>query len=236
MRTHLISFGDDKYTEQKKFLKKTAEISGFFDEIDIYSPDDIDDEFYSAFYAPLAYSRGGGYWIWKPYLIRKALDKIRNNDVLVYCDAGCMINREGKDRFKDYLKLLKTSETGTLDFELPHKEFQYTKQEVFNHFHTPAEVILSNQLMATVIMLRKCKHTQMLVHKWYETILTNVYLFTDEKVTRQHPGFIDHRHDQSVFSVIRKTHGANIIPDETYFLDFIKDGKASPIWATRLKG
>ena len=235
MKKYLISYGDSNYAIQKEFLRETATASSFFDEIIIFNPEDIDHSFEEHIHDITLHGRGGGYWTWKPYFVKRILDQLDENDILTYCDAGSMINGIAKTRFEEYMGLLQSSLTGTLDFELPFKEFQYTKQEVFNYFNTPTSVVNSNQLMATVLILKKCAHTDMIVGHWYNTVLENLFLFTDEKNGTQHLNFIDHRHDQSIFSVIRKTYGANIIPDETYFLDFLREGRGFPFWATRLK-
>src|SRR5215213_3713498 len=31
---------------------------------------------------------GAGYWAWKPYFVLQALERIEENDILFYCDAG----------------------------------------------------------------------------------------------------------------------------------------------------
>jgi hypothetical protein len=220
MKKYLISYGDFNYTLQKEFLKETAVSSGFFDDIRIFSPEDIDPDFIQQVYRHVKGGRGGGYWVWKPYFIKLVLDRIEQGDILIYVDAGCMINGTARDRFDEYISSVDASKTGTLDFELPFLEFQYTKQEVFSYFSCTDEIIHSNQLMATILIFKKCSHSSLLVNKWYDTVMDDFSLFTDEKVMPSREGFIDHRHDQSIFSVIRKTYGANIIPDETYFLDF----------------
>jgi len=236
MKTHLISYGDEKYALQKEFFEETALVSGFFDEVMLYGPHDIDAVFYEQFQIFLHQPKGGGFWIWKPYLIKKVLDNLPENDILIYCDAGCMINSRGKERFRQYMSLLMESDKGCLAFELPHKEFEFTKQEVLDYFSASPEIVNSNQLMATVILLKKSDYTTFLVNKWCEVLYDKPLLFTDDKTRSiQNEQFIDHRHDQSVFSVIRKIYGAEIIPDETYFLDFIREGQAYPFWAVRLK-
>lgn len=236
MRIHLISYGDAKYASQREFFKETALASSFFDEVTIFSPEDIDPMFKAHFGYVLNQRRGGGYWIWKPYFIQRELESLSDNDILIYCDAGCMINSGGEKRFKEYIELLRNSETGCISFELPHKEIEYTKQEVFDHFDASETLIHSNQLMATVVMLRKCPHTTLLINKWYAALCENPLLFTDDKDdATQDKEFIDHRHDQSIFSIVRKTYKSEVIPDETYFLDFIREGQPYPIWATRLK-
>jgi hypothetical protein len=236
MNIHLISYGDANYTLQKEFLRETAIASAYFDDIRIFSPADLDADFVQQVYRFVKGSRGGGYWVWKPYIIKLALEALQEGDILIYVDAGCMINGKARERFQEYISMVSSSETGTLDFELPFPEYQYTKQEVFSYFNSGNAVIHSNQLMATILIMRKCSHSSMLINKWYDTLMDDFSLFTDEIVMPGREGFIDHRHDQSIFSVIRKTFGATIIPDETYFSDFLKDGQGSPIWATRLRG
>ena len=236
MKIQLISYGDARYALQKEFFKQTALASSFFDEVTIFSPEDIETTFSNHFEKILNQRRGGGYWIWKPYFIQRVLETLADDDILIYCDAGCMINSSGGPRFKEYVDSLTKSETGCISFELPHKEIEYTKQEVFDYLETPEDLVISNQLMATVIMLRKCTHTTMLVNKWYAVLCEKPFLFTDDKEnSTQNAEFIDHRHDQSIFSIIRKTYNSEIIPDETYFLDFVREGQPYPIWATRLK-
>lgn len=236
MKKHLICYGNDNFATQKEFFRESAVASSFFDEITVFGPENIDDEFANQVGETLKQSRGGGYWLWKPYFVKKVLDRIEDDDILIYCDSGCMINANGGKRFNEYIDMLVSSETGTIDFELPHKEYEYTKKEVFDYFNSSDEVINSNQIMATVVLLRKCDHTSMLVNEWYKTACDNPFLFTDELIIRpQHKNFVANRYDQSVFSLIRKQRGANIIPDETYFLDFVREGQQFPIWATRIR-
>ena len=48
--------------------------------------------------------------------------------------------------------------------------------------------------------------------------------------------FLEHRHDQSIFSLIAKKNNFFVIPDETYWNpDWNVSGKNYPIWATRLR-
>lgn len=235
MKIHLATYGDERYTQLKDDFIKSAKASSFFDEIHSCSHLDIAPEFYKKVYEPLMTSRGGGYWIWKPYVVKLVLDSIQDNEILVYCDAGSHINSNGYQRFSDYIKMVQTSPTGSVDFGLYWREYQFTKQEVFDFFESPPQIINSGQLVGGILIFRKCAHSTMLVNKWYDTAINHSFLFTDEKTRQQHDGFIDHRHDQSIFSVIRKTYGANIIPNETFFHDYQRDGQKYPIWATQLK-
>ena len=35
------------------------------------------------------HKKGHGYYIWKPYLIQKTMNKMNDGDILLYSDAGC---------------------------------------------------------------------------------------------------------------------------------------------------
>ena len=68
---HLISYGDDLYINSKKRIYLEANNSGWFNSITVYGPEDIDDAFKERFHTILNKKRGGGYWLWKSYFIKK---------------------------------------------------------------------------------------------------------------------------------------------------------------------
>lgn len=237
VRIHLITYGNDLYKKQRVFFRKLAENARFFDKITVFTPRNLDKKFRNKFQSVLQLSKGAGYWIWKPYLLKRMIGQIPHNDILIYCDAGCLINGEGRRRFTYYIERLQHTPTGSLAFELPYKEYEYTKREVFNYFKCEKDIKISNQLVGGVLLFRKCNHSNNLIDTYFNVLQDNVLLFTDEKNRDiQDEKFIDHRHDQSVFSIIRKQLGTDILPDETYFTDFLNDGLKYPIWAARMKG
>lgn len=235
MKIHLISYGDENYASQKEFLKESALSSKLFHQVKLYDTSDLDQNFSEQFESILKNTKGGGYWIWKPFLVNKYFQTLPKDDILLYCDAGCMINPRGAKRFHEYVELLIQSNSGSLAFELPHLEIEYTKQEVFDYFGADYAVMNANQLVGGIFFLRKCAHARELVDEWIQTLYNNPLLFTNDKNgVQQQQQFIKHKSDQSIFSVIRKTLGTAIIVDETYYLDFLREGQDYPIWAARL--
>lgn len=90
MANIFISYGDDKFRKSLAQIKKEAKGVGIFNKIITYSPRDLPDYIKSS---PLfLFPKGGGYWIWKPYIIYKALQSCQENDVIYYADAGCTLN------------------------------------------------------------------------------------------------------------------------------------------------
>ena len=237
MNINLISYGNEKYAFQREFFTRNALASGFFDTLTVFNPGDLDSDFKEQYKDILSISRGAGYWIWKPYLVKKMLESLPDGDILIYCDSGCIINRRAKKRFRDYINVLINSETDSLGFELNHQEEDYTKAEVFDYLNSSELMKQSKQLIGGILFFQKSLRSIKLVERWNELLKLEPLLFTDEfNPEMQSPDFKGHRHDQSIFSLIRKTYGTAIIKDETYFDDFVREGQPYPIWATRLTG
>jgi hypothetical protein len=235
VKIHLITYGNRQYKHQRILFKHLAEDSKFFDSIKVFTPFDLDKKFKIYFENILSIQKGNGYWIWKPYLLKKTMELLADDDILFYCDAGCLINKLGKERFYYYIGRLYGSKTGCLSFELPYKEVEYTKQEVFDYFKCDDKIRTSKQLVGGVLLFRKCPHSISLINSFYTTLYDNPLLFIDKRdFNIQDKQFIDHRHDQSVFSIIRKQFGTDLLADETYFNNFLEDGIKYPIWATRI--
>ena len=235
---HLITYGNDNFKNAKVRLCQEATNTGWFDTITSYGPDDLNNDFKEKFKDILNKSRGGGYWIWKSHIIKQKLNEINDNDILIYLDAGCSINPKGKKRFYDYIEIINNSDEGIISFQLDHIEKFWTTTEIFNYFNIGLdhEIANSGQIMATVRIMKKNKNLINMIDKEIKALYDNPLMFTDHFNNKQHPGFIDNRHEQSVFSIIRKLHNPILIEDETYFKSFGSEESLNyPIWATRFR-
>jgi hypothetical protein len=236
---HLITYGNNYYNNSKKRLYNEALSSAWFDAVTLYGADDLDDEFKLNFKDILREQRGGGYWIWKPYIIKKHLDKIQDDDILIYLDAGCSINKNGVQRFKDYINMVNNNDAGIISFQMDHIEKKWTTSEIFQYFNIEenSEVKNSGQVIGGIQIIKKNPNSIKLINLWNEVLYTNPLLFTDYyNNNNQQSYFKDNRHDQSIFSIIRKLHNSIILNDETYFEPFGNEESLKyPFWATRLK-
>ncbi|MWB94513.1 hypothetical protein GON26_09065 [Flavobacterium sp. GA093] len=84
----LVNYADKNYTKSQKINTKSAIKIGCFEEVISFSPNDIDECFYNKNKNILDKKRGNGYWLWKPYFIKKALQNIKEGELLFYCDSG----------------------------------------------------------------------------------------------------------------------------------------------------
>jgi hypothetical protein len=233
---HLITYADNNYETAKHRICQEAKNTGWFDTIKGFSPNDLSEDFKNKYSNILKFKRGGGYWIWKYDIISQTLNKINNNDILIYLDAGCSINPLGKKRFREYIHML-NDDNPIISFQLSHLEYKYTTKEIFDYFNVlhDKSITDSGQILATVLIMKKNDNLTKLIELWSKTLYDNALLFTDYyNNNNQNIGFIDNRHEQSVFSVIRKMNNPLLLKDETWFTPFgNKESLNYPFWATR---
>src|SRR6266568_1851483 len=84
----LINYANNIFQESQKLNTKTGKEIGLFDEVISYSPLDIDKNFLDKNKNVLKQKRGNGYWLWKPYFIKRGLETLKDGDFLFYCDSG----------------------------------------------------------------------------------------------------------------------------------------------------
>ncbi len=211
-----INYADLKYRKTQRFNSATAMHKGKVDKVISYAPKDIDALFRNKNKKILERKRGNGYWLWKPYFIKKTLDELKENDYLVYLDAGAFyINN-----VKYLIEQMEEDHQYIMAFELPFKESWYTKRDIFVYMDCDeAQYTETNQRMATMIILKKTKMSMRFVDEWL------YYCQQDEIITDAHNhmgksnyrGFVDNRHDQSIFSVLSKKYGIKSYRDPSQF-------------------
>jgi hypothetical protein len=243
MKKYFLSFCDSKYNRTLERIKMEAINMNIFDEILCYNETIFDEDFTRNQGNFIKNNkRGYGYWIWKPYLILKTLKEMNENDILVYVDGGCTLNKNGIKRLNEYFEIITNSKYGILSLQLNQIEKMWTKMDLFVELKCKEEKFMdSNQLLATTIIMRKCNHVLNIFEKALEICSKNNYHFIDDSpsISPNDRIFNEHRHDQSILSLLRKKYGTDVISDETWCKQAWSlcevDGTNFPIWATRKK-
>ena len=118
-----------------------------------------------------------------------------------------------------------------------HLETFWTKGCVFDYFNA-RNFSESGQFAATHILFRNDIRSRTFTKLWSEIAENNLHLITDEpSTTANFPEFKEHRHDQSLFSLLLKSrffNGVYVLPDECWAENF-NTIILNPIWATRNK-
>ena len=217
MSIHFISYGDEKFKDSRERICKEAENTGWFSIITCYTNNDYSLDFYNQNKEILDNKIGGGFWIWKPYFIKKHLDLINDNDYLVYLDSGCSINKNGYKRFNEYLDIVKNHNTGIIAFQYTNNYFtekNWNTNEIFDYFNVKDNKKITDtfQILATVKILKKKKTLIEIINKWNNVITDNIRLFTNNYNKNQDKSYFkDNRHDQSIQSVIKKIYNCPIV-------------------------
>jgi len=204
-------------------LKKQASASNFYDLIKVITPDDFDYETKLKVKKFMKDNkRGYGYWFWKPFFLSKILKEINYGDVVHYIDIGCHINKAGSKRFYEYLDFLNDKNRWLLAFQYHvenikfsdeiefqnREEFKYTKSDLLDYFNSldVDEITITPQFWAGSFFIKKHPESEKFINNWNKVFENNFHLIDDtpSKIPNL-PGFIENRHDQSVFSLLCKT-------------------------------
>ena len=245
---HFITYGNHRFKESKNRLLKEAQDFGAFKTITGYGPEFMSREFIEKFKTILSLPRGGGYWIWRPILLLQKLNEINDGEYLVYLDAGCKLNPYGKKRFYEYIEMLKESHYGIISFQMSGKlgagnlerENVWTNTEIFKYLNVPinGEFGNSGQYLGGILVMKKNQHLLKIINLLIKALYDDPLMYTDHYTQNQHPQFKENRHEQSLFSLLRKIHGSIVLDgDESFIVPF--GGQQSmkyPFWASRIKG
>ena len=236
----LVSFADKRYRNSLKRLEQQTRHFPF-DERYFLTQDDCLTREYWRRLKPWLYRRGYGFWSWKSSIVKDFLCRLDDGDMLFWSDAGLFWN--GTDeailRFEKYIAKL-SGDNDILVFEQPTIEQEWTKGDVLETLgvYNIDRICKSTQFLGGLFLIKKTDRTVELIDRLVDLCDIRKELITDKRsIVPNKEGFIEHRHDQSIFSVLVKTYPHVEIP---YQETQVKDGnwdalKDYPIQARRLK-
>lgn len=212
----LINYANDLFQKSQKINSQTGKDYGLFDKVISYNPKDVSNEFKNLNREILVHKRGNGYWLWKPYFIKKALEDLDWGDFLFYCDSGSYFINP----VTDLISLSLEKQLDIIPFELPYPESNWTKRDAFILMDCDREeYTLTKQRLASFVLIRKSPTSIAFTNDWLnfaqdKRILTDI---ENECGQENYPDFIDHRHDQSIFSLLTKKYSLTAFRDPSQF-------------------
>ncbi|MES2214421.1 MAG: hypothetical protein V4485_00160 [Pseudomonadota bacterium] len=197
-RNWLISFAEGLAHESNQNFLNASSINKGFDNIITYGPKDIDQKYYEQHKDILSQKRGAGYWLWKPYLIKKTMSLMAEGDVLFYVDTGATL-LTNTDFF---INQMDKAEASVLLFKSYHKNERYTKRDTYSLMGMDEKYRDYPQIGATFIILRKSKRSEAFIDAFLK-YCEDPQILTDSKSTLgEYEDFIDHRNDQSIITLL----------------------------------
>lgn len=237
-RIGVITFGDGstQWKQASRRLVKNAMKTGCFTKAKFFRLTDLKEVLSSDEIRYCRNERGFGYWLWKPAALILFASRNHNLDLIMYVDSGTILNLnpETINKFEDYLEM--ANKQGLFAFQTNHIERNWTKNDLLQKF--PQEFWGSNQFLGSPI-IAKPEEIINLCTRWLEIGRLENYHYIDDSPSNSanSMGFIEHRHDQSILSLLLKERQI-VGPDqsETFFSDWIREGSSFPIWNMRHVG
>jgi hypothetical protein len=209
MKTHLLIYGTQNYTNAINSLIKSSK--NFFDEHHVFGPSDIDEDFYKKNQNILDLKKGAGYFLWKPYIIHETLKKVNDGDIVFYVDAGNIFindptfiyeklqenngiilfdNRDGMQNGESAQNFISCKKDSFVLMDCDTDEYIFGK-----HLNASYQIYSKNTFTIEFVdqYLNLCKNKQ---------ILTD----TSNEYGDNYNGYHEHRHDQSVLSLLAIKH------------------------------
>ncbi len=201
---YLISYasGNEVFFQNQNALAQSALNRGF-DFTFNYRKSHIDKGFYEKNKEILDDKIGGGYWLWKPYVILKTMEEAPEGSIIVYADSGSIFTGSIMPILKHLEKcdgiLYRYSEDAfaTTDKIIDPQVAEELKAAEYPDFKT------KKHLWAGFIVLRNCAATREFVKQWLE-LCTN-------------PNFIKgygkgwHLHDQALLNIMFLKNPGNLV-------------------------
>lgn len=219
----LVTFSDSRlFRSRTRFVKETTNLN-FYDQIIALEENDLAPDFIEKFGNQLNSGvRGFGYWVWKPQVLLQVLETLDVGDVLQYADVGFSVNPLGLNRLNDYFERARNAKTGIVGFqgrrpelpmvddgrELPTwPDREWTKGDLFDYFGVrdiPA-ITDTPTVQAGLLFVRKSPIAEKILRRWLDVYSHDFHLADDSpSISPNLDGFREHRHDQSIFSIVAK--------------------------------
>ena len=221
MSIHFLSFGNKKYKNSIIRIGNEIQSINMVNYIHTYNEDDLMNitEFWEKHKNfVLSNERGYGYWLWKSFLTLKTLDEMNEGDILIYADAGCEILVNNKPQFENLINLAKSDKSGFISFEMRcNIEKKWTKSDLFDYLNC-FDLKDTPQLHATYFVVKKCEKSMDIVKQWYN--ISSIYSLLDDTPSKipNDVVFNEHRHDQSILSLLRKKYNTMIIKENDFHI------------------
>jgi hypothetical protein len=203
---HLANYATPRFFQVRDDLTASARRHGVesifsFEERDLHGT-----EFYLTNRNILDEICGAGLFAWKPFFILQALGKISEGDVLFYCDSGSLFLESPAP----LIQLANEEEKGLVVFDTrPLSNSQFTKRDCFVAMECDrAEYWDAPQVIATILVMRKCKWVCEFMEEWLSFCLDRRCVSDDSNTLgfENLEGYLQHRWDQSILSLLVRKH------------------------------
>ena len=199
-----------------RYLVEDVRRLNLFDKIYGLGPEDLDETFWARHGAFVrAHARGYGFWIWKPFIIQRCLRAMRDDDILVYSDAGAIVRPEDgvRARLEGQFRKIYQWPVGLGSGGATRDSRIYCKADAFAALGVrDATERALFQYAANRLICRKHPAAMRVIDLWARLAWEQHYHLFDNGPSGlpNYPTFKEHRHDQAVLSILMQRYGGNV--------------------------
>ncbi|WP_176085163.1 hypothetical protein [Martelella sp. HB161492] len=222
----VVSYATENFSQAAALLKKSSKHFGVHD-VRVYGPGDaVIADLRRAQPEIMAQPRGAGYWLWKPFIIADVLSKVPDQEFVLYLDSAmtfvgdpsCLTRALGSDDICLFQQYPAFSARMSM----------WTKRDCFVALDADTEEYWSSvQLAASFQLYRAGARAREFVSALGVACCDRRAL-TDESNQLGKPNlpdFVDHRHDQSVLTILAQREGVRLLPDPSQFGPWCSEDK-----------
>lgn len=183
---------------------------------------------YKLYHSTLDLPRGGGYWLWKPFIIKEALKEVNIGDIVIYADAGIEIIGDLSPLLNLALQkgiLLFAGHYDDIGSPGPNICSKWTKRDCFVFMDSDEPRYYQSQMLdASFLVLVKTEKSVAFIREWF-LYCSQPQLLTDQPNVCGCPNlsdFIEHRHDQSILSLLAARDGIELFRHPSKYGNHLK--------------
>ena len=201
---YFLVYNDNTHTQHIIKLLNSVKMYGKDFNIIVFDKANINKNFIKNHKNILSLKRGGGYWLWKPYIINDTINKINNDDILFYIDSQYYFIEEFTNLFFDYMKthdcLIFKNKPNDNIFYMKN----WCKMDVICKYNMNDKIFNNNveDCWAGCIILKKNDNTIKYVGEWLNMCCDYENITDSPSKLKNNSYYMEHRHDQSLLSII----------------------------------
>jgi len=185
---HFITFANTSYMKPDRILEQARSFN-IFTSIKALNEQDIPDYINQHSEFIQRNKEGYGRFIWKPKIIFDKLLSMDDNDILLYCDAGCHLNVKGIARFIEYLKMFETKDVLAFLTTDAYKVNHFVKNDAVMSYYPELHRRLRQYMYAGVVFLKKTPCSIRMIHDWLSLCQTYNFLDSSKSVRYKDPSY-----------------------------------------------
>jgi hypothetical protein len=170
-------------------------------------------------------TRGFGFWQWKTLIILDAMSQVKEGDFILYSDSGSSIVSSLDYIFKDCEQndiTLFDNRDGNYE-RTTHKNINWTKRDCFVLMNCDSKEYYNAPQVDAAYQLYKKSDKSLSFLNEYNEYCNNENIISDlPNITKENlPEFIDHRHDQSILSLMAVKYGIKLLPEPSEWGNYL---------------